>query len=85
MINSYNSINRKRKMEEIIVFDKPHYRELDEVRMQHLNLLNFNFSGKTLLDVGCGVGAFSNYWAKKGCDVFGIDALENNIEVMKER
>lgn len=66
-------------------FDMSHYLEIDNARMQHLDLIDIGCQGKTLLDVGCGIGRFSDYWASKGCKVLGIDARETNIRMMRER
>ena len=43
-----------------LVFDKEYYLDIDEARMQHLDLLGIACQGKTLLDVGCGIGRFSD-------------------------
>jgi SAM-dependent methyltransferase len=68
-----------------LVFDRKDYLDIDRARIHHLDLLNIGCQGKTLLDVGCGIGRFSDYWTSKGCKVLGIDARETNIKVMRER
>lgn len=68
-----------------LVFDRKDYLDIDNARIRHLDLLNIGCQGKTLLDVGCGIGRFSDYWTSKGCKVLGIDARETNIDVMRER
>ena len=68
-----------------LVFDKEHYLDIDKARMQHLDLLGIDCRGTTLLDVGCGIGRFSDYWTAKECKVLGIDGREANIKVMRER
>ena len=39
------------------------------------------FTGKTLLDIGCGGGLLSEPMARQGFDVLGIDASEKNIAI----
>ncbi len=42
--------------------------------------------GDTILDLGCGTGMTATWLAKKfGCVVYGVDIVEKNISVAKER
>ncbi len=41
--------------------------------------------GKTLLDIGCGTGHWSAYFARKGFDVAGVDISEQMIEVARAK
>jgi len=41
--------------------------------------------GKALLDVGCGTGHWSAYFARKGFDVTGVDISEQMIEVARAK
>jgi ubiquinone/menaquinone biosynthesis C-methylase UbiE len=63
--------------------------ELDEYRFDKLRylpqLVDFSgFSGKNLLEVGCGVGIDLVRFAKGGTDVTGIDLAEVSIELARE-
>jgi len=63
--------------------------ELDEYRFDKLRylpqLVDFSgFSGKKLLEVGCGVGIDLVRFAKGGTDVTGIDLAEVSIDLAKQ-
>jgi len=46
--------------------------------------LKIDLAGKTVLDVGCGEGRFTNLLAKKSKEVVGIDINESELEVAKK-
>ena len=50
-----------------------------------LELLNKELKGKgKILEIGCDIGYISIYLANLGYDVYGIDILEDKIELAKE-
>jgi hypothetical protein len=68
------------------------YQTFDEIsgdrdtkfRVERMELDKDNFSGKTVLDLGCSMGAFCHEAAKRGAKrIFGID-LPKTIKVAKE-
>lgn len=66
-------------------FDTAAALELNRARLDHLASLGLSWAGKSVLDVGCGVGHFSQAVAQNGCRVVGVDAREENIRVFRER
>lgn len=66
------------------IFDRGFYREITEARLKHFESLGLSLSGKTVLDVGCGIGRFSSFLAEQGADVFCVDGRAENIEKLKE-
>lgn len=66
------------------VFDSADALVLNQARMDHLESLNLTIKGKSVLDVGCGVGYFSQWWLDRGANVMAIDARpENVLETMR--
>ena len=47
-------------------FDSPAARSLNRARMEHLDSLGLPLSGKSVLDVGCGVGHLAQYFVERG-------------------
>lgn len=68
----------------IPVFDKPHYVDITEARLSHLKFLELPVAGKKVIDVGCGIGRLSEFFANQGCDTFCIDGRFENIKILKE-
>lgn len=55
------------------------YSENDEADFKYFEYFINNLVGKKILDVGCGIGVNTNFLAKKGFMVTGIDASENML------
>jgi SAM-dependent methyltransferase len=66
-------------------FDRPEALEINRARLKHLESLDLPIQGKSVLDVGCGVGHLSRFFIENGCRVFCIDGREENISSLKER
>lgn len=41
--------------------------------------------GKKIIEAGCGLGAFVVSYAKKGCDIVGVDFAQDTISYLKSR
>jgi len=67
------------------VFDTDAARRLNEARMRHLDSLGLDLAGRTVADVGCGVGNLSGFFVERGCRVFASDAREENIAELRRR
>lgn len=56
----------------------------DKVEKQTLDrLLPEAGKGSKLLDIGCGTGHWSAYFARKGFDVTGVDISERMVQVAR--
>jgi SAM-dependent methyltransferase len=64
-------------------FDLPFYTDITNARIEHLQSLNLPLSGKTVIDVGCGIGRLSDFFAGQGCDIFCVDGRLENIEKLR--
>lgn len=66
-------------------FDTPAARELNRARLDHVQSLELAWNGKSVLDVGCGVGHLAQFFAEKGCRVVGVDGRAENIGSLRNR
>ena len=77
IINSYNDENVLNKyIESRIDTNSPHNKTIKEKLFDLVG----NYSEKTILDLGCGIGAFSKDFSGKAKKVVGIDISEKCIE-----
>jgi SAM-dependent methyltransferase len=51
--------------------------------MDHLASLGLDLSGRSVLDVGCGVGHLAQFFVERGCSVTCVDARPANIEGLR--
>lgn len=66
------------------IFDLPFYADITESRLKHLESLNLPFQGKTVIDLGCGIGRLSEFFFNQGSDVFCVDGRAENIQKLNE-
>jgi SAM-dependent methyltransferase len=69
--------------DEAPLFDQPFYTAITEARLAHLASLELPVDGRSVLDVGCGVGRLSTFFEERGCDVTCIDGRQENIELLR--
>lgn len=62
-----------------IVYPESHIIRIYENILRYY--LKYNPLGKSLLDFGCGTGAHSIYFKKKGFEVYGVDVSEEAIKI----
>ena len=60
-------------------------RLLFKIEESEVEPLVSDLKGKYVLDVGCGTGRWSNYFAKKGANVVGIDANKKMLQIAKKK
>ncbi len=65
-------------------FDLPHYADFTKIQLRHLASLGLDFQGKSVLDVGCGIGRLSEIFDAAGCQVCCADGRPENIKHLKE-
>jgi len=66
-------------------FDQPEYTAINRARLAHLESLKLPINGRTVLDVGCGVGHLAQFFVDRGCKVVCIDGREQNVFALRMR
>src|SRR5271166_6116213 len=67
------------------VFDSADALAINHARMTHVGSLDLPIAGRTVLDVGCGVGHLSRFFVERECKVVCIDGREENIADLRSR
>lgn len=65
------------------LFDWPYYQRISEARLAHLAQLELPLEGRSVIDVGCGIGRLSEFFAERGCEVLCVDGREENIAELR--
>lgn len=76
---------RVRKHGGVEVFDAPNAVAINEARMANLESLGLELAGKSVLDVGAGIGHLANRLTRMGCKVVCAEGRESNVATMRER
>lgn len=63
------------------LLQQAHYQCYEYKKIEHL--VKQRFSGKSILDVGCGTGKYLKLFAEYGCPVTGVDLNPNQVENLR--
>lgn len=66
-------------------FDTPPALAINKARLEHLESLNLPLAGRTVLDVGCGIGHLAQFFVKQRCSVTCVDGRSENIASLRQR
>ncbi len=53
--------------------------------MEHVESLGLELAGRSVLEVGAGIGDLTAYFADRGCSVTTSDAREQNLAILRKR
>lgn len=67
------------------IFWSPHYVRHNRRRLAHVASLELGLAGRTVLEVGAGIGDHTRFLLAQGCDVIASEAQEDNLAVLRER
>ena len=67
------------------VFDSEDALAINAARMAHLDSLGLPIAGRSVLDVGCGVGRLAQFFVERGCSVTCVDGRAENIASLQSR
>lgn len=72
-------------MESKDVFWSNHYLRHNQRRQEHLATLGLPLAGRTVLEVGAGIGDHTSFFLDRGCTVTVTEAREQNLAVLRQR
>lgn len=67
------------------VFHDAHYVRFNKRRLEHLASLRLPWEGKSVLEVGAGIGDLTSFFLDRGCSVTAVDARLDNLDVLRQR
>lgn len=57
----------------------------NNLRITHLDSLKFDWSDKTVLELGCGPGIISKYFYDKGVDIYQVEGRQDIVDFVKKQ
>ncbi|MEZ6317958.1 MAG: class I SAM-dependent methyltransferase [Phycisphaerales bacterium] len=61
------------------------YQRINVRRQEHLATLGLPIAGRSVLEVGAGVGDHTSFFLDRGCRVTALEARPENVELFRER
>jgi hypothetical protein len=61
------------------------YLRHNQRRQEHLASLNLPLAGRSVLELGAGIGDHSTFFLDRGCALMITEAREQNVEIIRER
>jgi SAM-dependent methyltransferase len=66
-------------------FQTEAYRRHTSRRLEHLASLGLELAGKSVLEVGAGIGEHTSFYLDRGCRVLATDARPENVSALRKR
>jgi hypothetical protein len=67
------------------IFWSTHYLRHNQRRQEHLASLGLPLAGRTVLEVGAGIGDHTSFFLDRDCEVIISEARDQNLEVVRSR
>ncbi|MBN1881348.1 MAG: class I SAM-dependent methyltransferase [Deltaproteobacteria bacterium] len=66
-------------------FERAHYQKINNARMEHLLSLNLPIEGRSVLELGAGIGDLSPFFIDRAHDILIIEGRSENIDILQKR
>ena len=67
------------------LFRLPTYTEINARRLEHLATLGIDFSGRSILELGAGVGDLTGYFVNRDCSVTLVEGRAEAVRILEMR
>jgi len=69
----------------IKAFTTENYKTINRTRMAHLASLGLDLDGKTVLELGAGVGDLTEFFVDRNCQITSIEGRPENLSILQKR
>lgn len=76
---------RRRRISPIDEFHGFHYLRHNQRRLEHLATLGLPLAGRSVLEVGAGIGDHTEFFLDRGCSVLTTDGRRENVVLLRDR
>src|SRR6187431_2183710 len=66
-------------------FDTDAALDLNAARLAHLASLDLPIDGRTVLEIGAGVGHLTDFFLNRGCSIVVTEARTENVDTLRRR
>ena len=66
-------------------FGSDHYIRHNQRRLEHLATLDLPLAGRSVIEVGAGIGDHTSFFLDRGCSVLSSDGRPENVELLRRR
>ena len=67
------------------VFHSDYYLRHNQRRLEHLASLGLDLVGKTVLELGAGIGDHTSFFVDRSCKVVATEGIPQNLEILRSR
>ena len=67
------------------IFWSPHYLRHNQRRQEHLASLGLDLAGRTVLELGAGLGDHTSFFLDRSCEVIITEPRPENLRILRER
>jgi len=82
-------LRRRRKPRVVVAplseFHADHYLRHNQRRLEHLATLGLPLAGRSVIEVGAGIGDHTGFFLDRGCSVIATDGRTENVELLRRR
>ena len=75
----------KQDINPVTEFGSDHYTRHNQRRLEHLATLDLPLAGRSVIEVGAGIGDHTSFFLDRGCSIVASDGRPENVELLRGR